>query len=322
VGLSRLQARKSMNEMIFNLKKSYYTFLMTQEVVKFREDLVKKYEEKLRVAKILFRGGQRPVLDVSKAEVGLSEARLNFEKARNSERDARIQLFILMGIEDSGDALLLEEFTKMPELKYSVEDLVKLGAEYDPDIQIARINKKIHRAKIAIEKAQRIPTVDVFASAGYENGSLSFDKFGDNFKSSNWKSTYAFGFTARIPIYSGGAICAKVKAARAEYNKMVYREKEMVLSKRTLLKNSVGSLEELLKQVKMSKLSVKSAEKHLKLAKRTYQSGLSTQLELNDAIISMINAEMGSISTKYEYLITIAKISSIVGLGENTLCKK
>jgi outer membrane protein TolC len=67
---------------------------------------------------------------------------------------------------------------------------------------------------------------------------------------------------------------------------------------------------------------LENAEKHILLAKKTYESGAGTQLDLHDANVSLINAKIGYLKTKYDYLMTIARLSSIVGLGEDSLCKK
>jgi outer membrane protein TolC len=53
-----------------------------------------------------------------------------------------------------------------------------------------------------------------------------------------------------------------------------------------------------------------------------YDSGSTTMLDLHDANVSRANAELNYLRTKFDYLMTIAKLSSIVGLGEDSLCKK
>jgi len=58
------------------------------------------------------------------------------------------------------------------------------------------------------------------------------------------------------------------------------------------------------------------------LAKKSYESGAGTQLEINEAIMSYENAALGYQKSKNDYLMAVAKISSIVGLGEDSLCKK
>jgi outer membrane protein TolC len=67
---------------------------------------------------------------------------------------------------------------------------------------------------------------------------------------------------------------------------------------------------------------MQNSEKNYRVALRSYESGATTMLELNDSSIARINSEYSYLKTKNDYLMTLAKISSIVGLGEDTLCKK
>jgi outer membrane protein TolC len=59
-----------------------------------------KYKLKLDTTTILFRNGQRPILDVTKAEVDLASATLEYEKAKNQESLARTELLAALGVMD------------------------------------------------------------------------------------------------------------------------------------------------------------------------------------------------------------------------------
>ncbi len=64
------------------------------------KQLVNKFQSKLEKANLLFKRGQRPGLDVSKAEVDLADARLEYEKAKNYENVVKSELLASMGIMD------------------------------------------------------------------------------------------------------------------------------------------------------------------------------------------------------------------------------
>ena len=72
----------------------------------------------------------------------------------------------------------------------------------------------------------------------------------------------------------------------------------------------------------MSKLVIENAQKRLLLARKSYQNGLGSLLDLQDAELSVINAELGFLQAKYDYLLTVAKLANTVGLGEDFICKK
>jgi len=323
IDISKIKAQKSVNEIIFIVKRSYYLYQMATANLNLRKQLLKRNEAKRNLAKILFNSGQRPIMDVTKAEVGYTEAQLAFEKSKNNERLMKSQLYSSMGIIDKGLNIRLEHFEKMPELKYSIEDLYKLGEIYYPEIRIIKINIKINKIKIAAEKAKRYPKVDLNFALGYENGILGLpDNPSEIYNLKNWKPMFSFAFRAKFPVYLGGAIGAKIDSAIRDYNILVYQEKEALLKMKNSIRNYHNNLNEILKQIKMSKLIIENANKHLMLARKSYENGLGTFLDLQDAQVSIINAELGFHKAKFDYLLTLAKLSKTVGLGEESLCKK
>lgn len=322
VSISKLNAKKTISETILNVKQAYYSYAMAREHVAMREDLVKSNADRLRVTEILYKNAQRPIIDLSKAQYEYGNSQLELERARNNERAMRFELFKIMGVSDPGYDIVPRDYDLPGELKYSLDELNSYGELHSIDLQIIRMQKKINKLKVDVEMAGHYPEVELQGGMAYENGYLNFGSFSENFKSSAWRSSFGAGFVARLPLYSGGTVCARVDSAKAEYQKSAIKEKEAAQSVRTTIRNFHDTLGELKKQLEVSKLMEENAKKHMLLARKTYESGAGTQLELHDANVSLANARMGYLKAKNDYLITIAKLCSIVGLGEDSLCKK
>lgn len=318
IKLADLQAKKAMSDVIFNVKKAYYSYMLAQDSVVLQQKLVKYSEDRLKLTEVFYKNAQKQLYDLSKAKYDYSDAQLQLQKAKNAERASRIELLRAMGITDQGTEFVLENKDEIPELQYTLEELIKLGEMNYPDMQIAKMQKEITKIKVAVEKAGHYPQVDLQIGAAYENGQLDRPVF----DSGNWKPTFAAGFVAKIPIYSGGMVSARVDSAETEYNKMVYKVKDASVNMQLMIQSNVTTLQELSKQLAMSKLAMENAEKYYKVSLRLYESGSTTMLELHDSNISRVNSEMSYLKTRNDYLMTIAKISSIVGLGEDSLCKK
>ena len=316
--LADLQTQKAMGDVIFSVKKAYYTYMMSQETVTLQKKLVKYNEDRLKLIEVFYKNAQKQLYDLSKAKYDYSDAQLQLQKSINTERAARIELLRAMGVPDEGTEFVLEKKEDIPELQYSLEELIKLAELNYPDMQIVKMQKEMTKIKVAVEKSGHYPEVDLQLGAAYENGQLDQPIF----DSANWKPTFAAGFVARIPIYSGGMVSARVDAAESEYNKMVYKEKDAIVNMKLMLQNNYATLQELTKQLAMSKLMMDNAEKHFRLSLKLYESGSTTMLELHDANVSRVNSEMSYLKARYDYLMTMAKISSIVVLGEDSLCKK
>lgn len=324
VRLSKYQGAKAVQDAIYNVKKAYYTYAIARENVTLREKLYKSSQDKLKITEMLFRGGQKTALDVSKARYDLSESALELQKAKNNERALRTELFRVLGIPDTGTAFELENTDiSMKEIRYSAEDLYAVGETNFPDLQMVKTQKEITRNKIAVEMGGHYPEVDIQGGVGYENGRIDLYDFGSSLtKKNNWKLGGSISFTANLPLFAGGMVTARVDAAKAEYRRALYKEREARNAMKTTIAGIITTLEELKTQVGMAALMKENAEKHMLLAKKAYESGTGTQLELHEAQNAMINAEVGYQKIKLDYLMTLARLSSIVGLGEETLCAK
>ncbi len=323
IDMSKMNEIKERSTIVLNAKAAYYTYNMAIEDVRLRERLRDKYRVKLETTTILFRNGQRPILDVTKADVDLASATLEYEKARNQESLAKIELLAALGVMDEDIDVAPLAIEALPSVRFSVAELYNLAENHHPELRIARLGREIQRINIEVERSAGSIRVDLMASLGFENKNLAgLDSMQDNVKTSNWEPTFHAGIQARVPIYTGGAITARVNAAEAEYNKSIYGEKQILLGVKALLRNYVQGLDEIKKQIELSRLMKINAEKHLSLAQKSYDAGVGSQLSLQDAETAVLDAELFSARARYEYLTILARLSKTVGLEEEYLCRK
>ena len=123
-------------------------------------------------------------------------------------------------------------------------------------------------------------------------------------------------------MWAGGGINAKADAKLAEYNKSKYIEQLLSIKMKAMIKNYFQSISEFEKQFELSELVIKNSQKHLTLARKSYENGISTQLDIQDAELILMKSELGFIKAGYEYLILLAKLANVVGLGEEYICLK
>lgn len=323
IDISKLKSQKTRNEVLLEVKSAYYNYLLSKNTLKIREEIYNKYKKKSDLAKQLFEQGSRPILDVSKAEVDLADSQLQFEKAKNNERKTKLNLFHSMGLEEN-EVLSISprDIDKVPEVSCPLDDLYKMAEIYSPLLRMTTLEKRAAMVKISIENASHYPKVDILFGFGYENEQLyGLGKAGENFNVDNWSPAFHAALKASLPIYSGGRVSASVDSAVSEYNKISYKEKELLIDTKNQIRDSYKTLEEIKKQMEISDLITKNAQRHLLLAQRSYENGGGSLLELQDAELSVIKAEMGFLESKYGYLMTLSKLASIIGIGENSICK-
>jgi outer membrane protein TolC len=323
IDISKIKNFQVKNKITFEVKNAYYGYLLSKNTLTIREEIYNKYQSKANLARQLFEQGSRPVLDVSKAEVDLADAQLMLEKAKNNERKTKLSLYYAMGTEETeGLNINPVEVETIPDLSCSLVNLYKLSEIYSPVLRISKLEKKIARLKAEEEAGAHYPKVDLNFGIGYKLEKLkAFESFNENYDTSNWSPVVYGLISAAIPIYSGGRISAKVDSALSDYNKLIYKEKEILIDTKNQIRDNFKSLEEIKKQMEISELIIKNAQRHQLLAQRSYENGGGSLLELQDADLSVIKARIGYLESKYAYFITLAKLINIVGSGESSICR-
>jgi len=313
------------SKIIYAVKNAYYSYLLARDILAIREEIYNKYKSKAQLSRQLFEQGSRPILDVSKAEVDLANAQLQLEQAKNNERKMRQSLYYAMGLEENEQIDIIPEnidLEKLPEINCTLANLYRMCEVYNPELRIARLQKKIAQLKITEEAGSHYPTVDLLIGLGYENKKLyGMGNIGSNFEAGSWSTAFHGAIRASLPIYSGGRISARVDSATADYNKMIYKEKEILTDIKNQVRDNYRTLEEMKRQIEISELIIKNAQRHQLLAQRSYENGAGTLLELQDADLNVIQAKIGLLEARYNYLLNFAKLVDTVGFGEGILCR-
>ncbi len=322
VDLAKINTVIVKNRVALGVKKAYYQFALARESSLFREKLMKKFQEKLLKTEVLHKIGQSSALEVSKAQLDYETSKLEYERSKNTENSMRTSLLIAMGIAEESIDFAPVVVQSFPEIKYSLEGLYGIAQQNSLDLKAVQFRKQLSKLNIELQKASRHPRVDIQAAFGFENRDLqNKEAIKSGIAGNNWDPTFHAGFTASMPVYTGGALSARIDKSLAEYNAVLYDEKKTNLTIKSQIRTNYYLMIELSKQIQTSKLMVENAEKHLALTMHYYERGMSTQTEVSNAELALLNAQLSAVKTQFDYFITKAELSHVAGIREDQLCK-
>ncbi len=96
----------------------------------------------------------------------------------------------------------------------------------------------------------------------------------------------------------------------------------LLVTVRNRINSNYEQLGELKKQLRTAQLIIENSEKYALLAQRRYENGEGALLELQNSEEEVLNAELGYLSSLYQYYLTLATISNTLGVEEEELCFK
>jgi outer membrane protein len=320
VGYSKLlekaqnaNALATTEDIVLATDQAFYSALQAQALLKVAQQTVQTRESVEHQVNELAKSKLKSTLDLSFAEVNLSQAKLLELDAQNNVNSTIAALTAVLGFDKQTSYELVEERTQLPAPPPEVDVLVNSALQQRPDLQASAFNQQAAEKFRHAQRAQLFPTISALGVAG--GAPVRPDCFGGCFPNYFISSWYgAIGVNMSIPIfngflYSAQASEAKYRAQAAAENTRDLRDR-VVRDVRTawLAANTafqrVGVAEELAKQADLS----------LNLAQERYKLGLGSIVELSQAQLQQADAAIGYVNAQYQYQLSLSTLNFEAGV--------
>lgn len=298
---SRLDLENVSDQIVFNVKQAYYRVLQAKRNRDVAEEAVRQFEKHLEQAKGFYEVGTKPKFDVTKAEVDLSNAKLNLIKAESSLKITRVTLSNTMGVTGSPEYSLVDNLTFV-RYDITLEDVLKRAYQQRADLASVIIKKKAAESSIDMSKKDYYPTL---------SGNAAYGRVGERFPLEN---SWNVGVTITFPVFSGFLTRYQVEEANANLN--VLRANEESLRQVVFLdvQQAYLNLKDAEERIPTAELTVKQAEENLEIANGRYAAGVGNPIEVTDAEVSLSNAKTAYIQSLYDYKVARASIEKAMGI--------
>lgn len=290
-----------MQQVTFNVKQAYYGVLQARRNRDVAIEVVKQYEQHLEQAKGFYDVGTKPKFDVTKAEVDLSNTKLNLIKAENSLRISKATLNNAMGAPDMPD-YEIKDTLSFQKYEMSFEDAIRKAYENRPNLKSIISRKQSAEESIGLAEKGYYPVL---------SGNASYNWSGERFPLENgWDA----GVILTFPIFSGFLTKNQVEEARLNLNVLKVNEESLRQKIFLEIQQAYLNLQESAERISVAEITVKQAGENLDLAKGRYEVGLGNPVELTDAMATYTNAKTTYNQALYDY--KIAEASLLKGMGD------
>jgi outer membrane protein len=295
-----LQATKA--EVILAVERSFYAVLRAQNVLKVAEQTVSARQLIADQISELAKSKLRSDLDVSFANVSLSEAKLLLIAAQDEVKAKQADLSVALGSQDQQTYDLVDEplpSLALPELPQLLNDAIQSR----PDLASLRFEQDAAFKFANAERALSFPTVGVLGSVGVIPAHV--DQLRDGYS--------AIGINVNIPIFNGHLFSAKRTeaelAAQAKMQNLRELENQVAHDVRLAWLNVNTALQRIGLTVQL----LNQANQALDLTQARYDLGLNSIVDLSQAQLNKTSAEIASASAKYDYMTQRAVLDYTIG---------
>ena len=290
----------TINKVIYQTKDAYYNLLYAFESRRVAEDTVKKFEMFYNQAKAFYEIGISPKVDVTIAEVNLSNSKLQLIQADNAVNLAVARLNNIMGVP------FIDRYNVIERLKYQPVDIdfnnsINIARDSRPELKLAELQLESARQTVKLVKKSYLPTLSIEGQF-MEGGKSPLSNYG-----------YNFGGYLNFPTFNGMYLKNAIKEAKALYDKQIAVAKSTQNSIYLEIQNAYLTLEEKRNQMPVATLNVKQAKENYELSYGRYRVGEASPTELKDAQISYQQAQLSYYKAMYQYNSARADLERAIG---------
>jgi outer membrane protein TolC len=299
--ITEQEYKKAKNDLIIQVKESFYRTILAKEVLSVGETAVKISSENFTISSYLYNEGRASYLDLSSAKINFLNAKTNLLKMNNAYKLSMESLKNVLNID--------YEFEVVGELSYEEFDVdyekLKKGIYSMPELKSLVLQRKSLEKVLNITKTEVAPVISLSGSYDWtiDDYTKSFDL---------WDDRYSWNLIFSWPIFNGGGTFARYKQVKESINQVRLLEENVTNLLLLELNSLYFNYQQLKETLVLNKESLSLAEENLTIARTYYTEGRVSYLELLQSELNYTQAKIAYLQTLADYLINLSKIKKFV----------
>ena len=300
------QARSSKIAMVKQVKQAFYAVLLAQEshkvIGQVYENAQKNYEKTLQ----RFNVGKASEVERLRAQVTMMNAEPNVSSAENAVLLATWQLKAVMGIDLGTEVEVVGDLNN-----YTAELLTPYVSEEDisnnSSLLQLDIQDRMLESTIKMQKNQYIPTLA--ASINYNYSAMGDDKL-------SWFPSSTAALSLSVPVFDGFQKRYAIKQTKVSKNMLALQRLDTERNLRIAIRNYNDQMALCIKNYQAANATVSIAQKSYDISEKMYEVGKATMVELNDAQVALMQAQLTEAQAIYNFMVTKASLDELIGKEE------
>lgn len=271
---------------------AYMDVIRDRSVVSLNQNQVQVLETNLQATRDRFEVGDLTRTDIAQSEARLAAARANLAGAEG-RLEATIETYRRVVGELPED---LAPPPPLPDLPDSPEQAVEIALAENHALRSVAAQVRAAGLDVDVFRAGRLPTVSAVSSGRYTNFLGTADEqFAPG--APNTQTAAGFGVQARIPLYQGGLVSARVRQAQAFASQLLEQlietERQVIANTRAAFASYQAALESIESNtiaVAANELALEGTRAELTVGTRNVLDVLNAEQELLQSQVALVTA--------------------------------
>jgi len=300
-------------DIVLATDQAFYNVLEAEALLKVAQQTVTTRSSVQHQIDELTKSKLKSGLDLSFADVNLSQAKLLQLDAQNNVDSTLAALSAVLGFDKLVNYELREENTQLPSPPPDVDVLIHTAMQQRPDLQALTYNQQ---AAEKFRRAQRdllLPTISAQGTAGVTP--VRPDCVGGCFPNYFISSWYgAIGVNMSVPVFNGFLFSAQASEAKYRANAATENTRDLRNQVARDVRTAWLAANTAFQRVTVTEQLAKEADLSLNLAQGRYQLGLGSIVELSQAQLQQTGAAIGYVNAQYQYRLALSTLNFEIGV--------
>lgn len=307
--LAQEKARGSRLDLINQIKKAYYSVLLSKDSKQVIEKSYKVSEENFNVVNNKYNAGSVSEYDKITAEVQMRNMKSSVVSAETGLTLATLQLKVLMGI-DTNIGININDSLKAYENSLTLSNTEVTAAELSNNSTLRQLDQN----RTLLERTRKILRTNFMPTIGLQLAYKYTSYSNDNWNLFKYKyspsSTLQVGIS--IPVFQASN-WTKLKSNKIQLSQLTdtreNTERQLTMAAESYRQNMIKTISKL----ESDREAVKQANKAVSISSKRYEVGRGTILELNQSETALVQTELTYSQSIYDFLQNKADLDYTLG---------
>jgi outer membrane protein len=284
---------------------AFYNALQAQALLQVAKQTVGLRQATQNQVNQLTQNKLRSTLDLTFANVDLSQAQLLQLDAQNNAEASMASLDEVLGLDHPMQYALVDITKSSPPPPPDEQTLLDLAVKQRPDLQSLDLTRQAQEKFGRAQRDQMLPTLSAIGTVG------ASPIRADQYYVSSWDG--AIAANVNIPIFNGFLYSAQAKEAQLHAQATAQQTRQLKNSIVRDVQTAWLDANNAFRRLGVTAQLLNQANESLGLAQTRYKLGLSSIVELSQAQLQQTQAEITNTNAQYQYRLTLAALKFQTG---------
>jgi outer membrane protein len=292
------------NSVSTTVAKAYLAALRANADVEAYQSNVSLAEAVLKQAENQKSAGTGTGIDVTRAKVQLANEKQHLLVVQNDRNKAQLQLLRVMGLNLATELELTDKLSYEPVNALTLEQAEAEALKNRPDVKAQAEREAAARLIANSVKVERLPSLYAYADYGTT---------GTNGTIVSLLPTRDYGVALRVPIFDGGRRDARRAESASQFRQERVRTNDLHEQIDLDVRMALDSLHSAEEQVKVAEAGLSLSQSEFTQARRRYDAGVASSLEVTDAQTRLDRARDNHIAALFNHNIARFDLGQATG---------